>query len=101
MMRYTKAIYLIRILAFSLTAGNLLFWLGWYMGAENHKQKAIAFLKAGATHEASKILLQWSKSPEFKSDPAYFLSCALIHQKNGDHEAVVHNLERALELLGK
>ena len=100
-MTHTKVVYLIRLLAFSLTAGNLLFWIGWYMGQEQYKQKAVAFLKAGAMHEASKVLLEWSKSAEFKSDPAYFLSCALIHQKNGNQEAVKHNLDKALELLGK
>lgn len=98
----TKAVYLLDLGIITLVIGTLFFSAGWYMGHHDCKQKVVAALKDDAIHEASQTLQRWVKiDHKYKTDPAFYLSCAAIHLKNGSLDAVKYNLNKALELVGK
>lgn len=86
----------------ALAAGAGLFLMGWNMGQNQHKKKAVEAVKAGITHEASLALSEWyAKDPKAVDTLEYRVSCAAFHAKNGNLEAVKYNLTKALELMGK
>lgn len=98
----TKAIYLLDLGIITMVMGTLFFSVGWYMGHHDCKQKVAAALKADAIHEASQALQRWvAIDPKYKTDPAFYLSCAVIHLKNGSIDAVKYNLNKALDLVRK
>lgn len=99
-MTKVRIFHLVRLLVISATGGCLLFWMGWIMGKEHYQHQIVKALKAGNNHEAISWLVEWQKRGGLES-PVFFATKAIVHLKNGNADAAMHNLNKIIELTEK
>lgn len=101
-MTWPKALHLLRLILIAIVAGIALFWMGWHMGKNQHRLKAIEVLKTGTPHEAALAVADWySKDPNATDCLEYYVALAAIAQKTGKHDVCQAMLAEALKFMGK
>lgn len=97
-----KRLHLLRLFILALCLSTLTFVTGWKMGQNNYKQKAVAMLNAGKSHEAVKLLYEWQQRDSAAlNDPLFFMVKAMVHIRNGRQEAAAWNMNKAIEVAGR
>lgn len=92
----------IRSLLLISTFMVIVFFMGFVMGEGHYKQNIVDALKSNDTRTAMTAWVELHKAGvDVTKNPLYFLTAAKSHAKRGNMEAVMLNLDKMAELLGK
>lgn len=89
-----KTIRKIAIMSLILTIAC---FIGAIMVEERYKTKIVSAIKSNKNHEAIEACYEWQKSGDISNKPLFLLTKAIVHLRNGNSEAAMHNLVKLLE----